>query len=127
MFDKLLILDQGGYPIYNGNPVDAVIYFKGLINHVNSNESECGVCGNVNPEQIFNIIDMKVVDEFGNHTPNRKVSPVDIFSHTTVKLLSIFIENKDSKLSLKQPRTEKISKAKSRLKNRRAKRKAVHE
>lgn len=28
MFDKLLILDQGGYPIYNGNPVDAIMYFK---------------------------------------------------------------------------------------------------
>ena len=28
MFDKLMILDVGGYPIYYGNPVDAVSYFK---------------------------------------------------------------------------------------------------
>ena len=35
MFDKLMILDLGGYPIYYGNPVDAVIYFKTLVNHVN--------------------------------------------------------------------------------------------
>ncbi|HAW52926.1 MAG TPA: ABC transporter, partial [Flavobacteriales bacterium] len=28
MFDKLLILDTGGYAIYNGDPVDAIIYFK---------------------------------------------------------------------------------------------------
>ncbi|MCB9188069.1 MAG: ATP-binding cassette domain-containing protein [Flavobacteriales bacterium] len=75
MFDKLMILDVGGYPIYNGNPVDAVIYFKKLVNHVNSDESECITCGNVNPEQIFNIIESKVVDEYGNLTPNRKVSP----------------------------------------------------
>lgn len=75
MFDKLLILDQGGYPIYNGNPVDAVIYFKTLVNHVNSNESECPACGNVNPEQIFNIIESKVVDEYGNLTDKRKVKP----------------------------------------------------
>lgn len=75
MFDKLLILDQGGYPIYNGNPVDAVIYFKTLVNHVNSNESECPTCGNVNPEQIFNIIESKVVDEYGNLTHNRKTKP----------------------------------------------------
>ena len=81
MFDKLIILDVGGYPIYNGNPVDAVIYFKKLVNHVNADESECGFCGNVNPEQIFNIIDMKVVDEYGNHTPNRKVSPVEWNKH----------------------------------------------
>ena len=75
MFDKLIILDVGGYPIYNGNPIDAVIYFKKLVNHVNADQSECGTCGNVNPEQIFNIIDMKVVDEYGNITPNRKISP----------------------------------------------------
>ena len=37
MFDKLLILDVGGYPIYTGNPVDAVMYFKDLINHAKSN------------------------------------------------------------------------------------------
>jgi ABC transport system ATP-binding/permease protein len=75
MFDTLLILDQGGYPIYNGNPVDAVIYFKKLVSHVNADESECHSCGNVNPEQIFNIIESKVVDEYGNLTDNRKVSP----------------------------------------------------
>ncbi len=74
MFDKLLILDVGGYPIYYGNPVDAVVYFKKMVNHVNSDESECPTCGNVNPEQIFNIIEGKVVDEYGNPTRNRKVS-----------------------------------------------------
>ncbi|MBN8702693.1 MAG: ATP-binding cassette domain-containing protein [Bacteroidetes bacterium] len=77
MFDKLMILDVGGYPIYYGNPVDAVIYFKTIINHVNSNESECPECGNVNPEQIFNIIESKVLDEYGNLTHNRKVSPLE--------------------------------------------------
>lgn len=75
MFDKLLILDQGGYPIYYGNPVDAVLYFKRMVNHVNADESECPTCGNVTPEQIFNIIESKVVDEYGNLTQNRKVSP----------------------------------------------------
>lgn len=75
MFDKLLILDLGGYPIYNGNPVEGVIYFKQLINHVNANESECPSCGNVNPEQIFNIIETKVLDEYGEPTQLRKVSP----------------------------------------------------
>ncbi len=81
MFDKLMILDVGGYPIYYGNPVDAVIYFKRLVNHVNSEESECRECGNVNPEQIFNIIETKVVDEYGNLTQNRKISPVEWGGH----------------------------------------------
>jgi ABC-type multidrug transport system ATPase subunit/uncharacterized tellurite resistance protein B-like protein len=77
MFDKLQILDVGGYPIYYGNPVDAVSYFKRLVNHVNSEESECWNCGNVNPELIFNIIESKVLDEYGNLTFNRKTSPAE--------------------------------------------------
>jgi len=88
MFDKLLILDQGGYPIYNGNPVDAVIYFKTLINHVNCNESECSECGNVNPEQIFNIIESKVVDEYGSLTSNRKIEPKQWNKHYVARLES---------------------------------------
>lgn len=77
MFDKLMILDVGGYPIYYGNPVDSVIYFKTVVNHANSNESECIECGNVNPEQVFNIIESKVLDEYGNLTLNRKMSPAE--------------------------------------------------
>jgi ABC-type multidrug transport system ATPase subunit len=77
MFDNLLILDTGGYPIYNGNPVDGVLYFKRLVNHVNADESECVTCGNVNSEQIFNIIESRVVDEYGNSTDNRKVAPTE--------------------------------------------------
>lgn len=81
MFDRLLILDQGGYPVFNGNPVESVTYFKGLINHVDSDESECPVCGNVNPEQIFNIIEAKVVDEFGHPTSKRKTSPEEWYTY----------------------------------------------
>lgn len=81
MFDKLMILDVGGYPIYYGNPVDAVSYFKRLVNHVNSEEAECWNCGNVNPEQIFNIIESKVLDEYGNLTYTRKNTPVEWNTH----------------------------------------------
>jgi len=77
MFDKLMILDVGGFPIYYGNPVDSVIYFKTAVNHVNCNESECVECGNVNPEQVFNIIESKVLDEYGNITRSRKISPAE--------------------------------------------------
>ena len=86
MFDKLMILDVGGYPIYYGNPVDSVIYFKTVVNHVNSNESECIECGNVNPEQVFNIIESKVLDEYGNITRNRKVSPSEWNVHYKDKI-----------------------------------------
>ena len=75
MFDKLVILDTGGYQIYYGNPVEAVVYFKSIINLINSQQGECPECGNVNPEQIFNIIETKVINEYGNFTTERKVSP----------------------------------------------------
>ncbi len=75
MFDKMIILDDGGYMIYYGNPVEAVMYFKRLDAQINSEIGECPTCGNVNPELLFNIIEAKVVDEFGNYTDSRKVSP----------------------------------------------------
>jgi ABC transport system ATP-binding/permease protein len=75
MFDKVIILDQGGHMAYFGNPVESVIYFKTLDAQINSSIGECPSCGNVNPETIFNIIDTQVVDEFGRYTEKRKVKP----------------------------------------------------
>jgi ABC-type multidrug transport system ATPase subunit/uncharacterized tellurite resistance protein B-like protein len=75
MFDNMMILDTGGYMIYYGNPVEGVMYFKRLDAQINSDVGECVTCGNVNPELIFNIIEAKVVDEYGKYTPKRKISP----------------------------------------------------
>lgn len=76
MFDKMIIMDTGGYPTFYGNPVRAVTYFKKATNQVDSNRGQCEVCGNVNPEQIFNIIEARVVDEYGQPTNKRKVTPM---------------------------------------------------
>ena len=75
MFDNMMILDVGGFMIFYGNPVEAVMYFKRLDQQINSELGECPTCGNVNPELIFNIIEARVVDEFGKYTPSRKVAP----------------------------------------------------
>ncbi len=75
MFDRMFILDVGGYPVYYGDPVEAVGYFKEISRQVDKQKGLCKMCGNVNPEQIFNIIDAKVVDEYGTETPKRKVRP----------------------------------------------------
>ena len=75
MFDRLLILDTGGYLIYSGDPVDSVIYFKTRSHQANWNESECHVCGNVNTEQVFNIVEANILDEYGNVTALRKQTP----------------------------------------------------
>jgi len=77
MFDKLVILDVGGYQIYYGNPVEAVTYFKSIVDMIDKEQGSCIECGNVNPEQIFNIIETKVVDEYGHLTDTRKILPED--------------------------------------------------
>ena len=81
MFDRLLILDTGGYLIYNGNPVDSIMYFKSKVQAADWNESECATCGNVNPEQVFNIIETSVLDEFGKLTHTRRISPKEWGEH----------------------------------------------
>ncbi|MFO7938506.1 MAG: ATP-binding cassette domain-containing protein [Bacteroidales bacterium] len=75
MFDHMMILDTGGYMVYYGNPVEGVMYFKRLDAQINSEVGECPTCGNVNPELIFNIIEAQVVDEYGQYTNKRKISP----------------------------------------------------
>ncbi len=75
MFDSLLILDTGGYLIYNGDPIDSIMYFKSRVQAADWNESECATCGNVNPEQVFNIVETSVLDEYGKITHTRKISP----------------------------------------------------
>jgi len=81
MFDRMLILDQGGYMVYYGNPVDAVVHFKTIDNQINADIGECGICGNVTPELIFDIIEAEVVDEFGQYTEIRKISPIEWEKH----------------------------------------------
>jgi ABC-type multidrug transport system ATPase subunit len=75
LFDKLWILDQGGRPIYTGNPLDAILYFKREVNHVNADICECSNCGNVNPEQVLEIVETKMIDPSGNFTAERRFSP----------------------------------------------------
>ncbi|MGE0077890.1 MAG: ATP-binding cassette domain-containing protein [Bacteroidales bacterium] len=105
MFDNMVILDTGGYMIYYGNPVEAVMYFKRLDMQINSDVGECPVCGNVNPELIFNIIEARVVDEFGRYTPTRKVSPHKWEEHfkENLRLQSIADETVEPPRSLNIP------------------------
>ncbi|ADR21972.1 hypothetical protein MATR_03930 [Marivirga tractuosa] len=95
MFDKLVILDVGGFQIYYGNPVEAVLYFKNQINTIDKDQAACIECGNVNPEQIFNIIETKVVNEYGKATDERKISPKKWFSLFENQLNIPKVENPD--------------------------------
>jgi ABC-type multidrug transport system ATPase subunit len=75
MFDKLWVLDKGGYPVYTGNPVDGIVYFKKLSGFADASEGECPTCGYVNPEQILDIIEARKIDEHGRYSQERKIQP----------------------------------------------------
>ncbi len=77
MFDKMILLDTGGYPIYYGNPVEAIAYFKRATSQVGSDNGQCKTCGTVTPELLFNIIEARVVNEYGEYTGVRKIAPAE--------------------------------------------------
>lgn len=85
MFDKMYIMDTGGFPVFYGNPVAAVSYFKKATNQVDGDRGQCPTCSNVNPEQVFNIIEARVVDEYGQLTNKRKVTPAQWYEQFRAK------------------------------------------
>ena len=75
LFDRLWLLDKGGYPVFDGNPIDAITYFKEAANYADAETSACPTCGNVNPEIVLNIIDEKALNNSGEISDKRKMSP----------------------------------------------------
>lgn len=93
LFDKLLILDTGGYPVYYGNPIDALSYFKELNENLNHLNNECPQCGHIHVDDIFTIIDSKLYDEYGFESNKRKIEP---------KEWNIFFKRSQTKFDLKE-------------------------
>ncbi len=77
MFDRIMILDRGGYLIFYGNPNETVTWFKTRTNLANALEDQCITCGNVDTDQLLRIIESKVVNEYGRPTHVRRVSPAE--------------------------------------------------
>ncbi|RAV97848.1 ATP-binding cassette domain-containing protein [Pseudochryseolinea flava] len=102
MFDSLIIMDVGGFQIYYGNPVEAVIYFHEIIHAANKTPGPCPECGNINPEQIFSIIETKIVNEYGRLTNTRKVSPGQWYQYFKQKIRVGRVEHTQATLSVAQ-------------------------
>ena len=75
MLDRLFMLDAGGHPIYWGYPLEAIRHFNALSSRVHADQVECSNCGNVNPEQLFDIVEARTVDEYGKKTGARQTTP----------------------------------------------------
>ncbi len=86
LFNKIWIFDKGGYPIYQGNPLDALIYFKEADSFVDYKDVECPVCGNVHPEEVLEIVEEKIVNEFGKYEHQRKTKPEEWYTLFRVNL-----------------------------------------
>jgi len=98
LFDRVLILDKGGYVIFKGNPIDAIIYFKTLSNYVNAEEGHCISCGSVMPEEILQIVEAREVDEYGKLTKERRVPPEEWYR--------IYKDKIESKQEIKPEKSE---------------------
>ncbi len=86
MFDRLWVMDRGGYMVYDGDPVEAIVYFKTETSQANAAESECPTCGNVETDEILEIVEAKVVDTDGRRGTDRQVSPVEWYHRYRQKM-----------------------------------------
>jgi ABC transport system ATP-binding/permease protein len=87
MFDRLWLLDKGGYMIYDGDPVEALVYFKTETSQANAAESECPSCGNIETDNILQIIEVKVIDNDGRSGKERQVSPKEWYEKYRNKMM----------------------------------------
>jgi ABC-type multidrug transport system ATPase subunit len=89
MFDRLWILDKGGYMIYDGDPVEALVYFKTETSQANAAESECPNCGNVEADNILQIVEVKVIDNDGKPGRERQISPLEWYERYKKKMMPV--------------------------------------
>jgi ABC transport system ATP-binding/permease protein len=89
MFDKLWLLDKGGYMIYDGDPVEALVYFKTETSQANAAESECPNCGNVETDNILHIVEVKVIDNSGLPGKERQISPKEWYEKYKKKMMPV--------------------------------------
>ncbi len=70
MFDKLWILDESGYPIFNGNPGLARDYFSG---HLSLPETR-GTAEELTPDHLLELVNFRLSDSSGK-VGKRKINP----------------------------------------------------
>lgn len=75
LLNQLIIMDYGGYQIFDGIPSEAITHFKKSLEYANPDDQECPTCGNIKVEQIFETIESQVVNELGIPTNERKFTP----------------------------------------------------
>lgn len=112
MFDQLIILDAGGYQVYYGNPAEALVYFKTIVNMVNKDQGACMECGNIKSEQIFNILESKIVNEYGRFTDRRKINPIQWNEYFSEKIEVPDVERVNEPIEVSQKNPKRLQQMK---------------
>jgi ABC-type multidrug transport system ATPase subunit len=98
LFDKLLVLDKGGLPIYSGSRHSALNFFlkllpEGLSAKFSSENA-------ISPDIIFNILDLKLPDSESKYESNRYVDSETLYkSQYNQNLKAIHESRKRMKIS----------------------------
>jgi ABC-type multidrug transport system ATPase subunit len=87
LFDRLWLLDKGGYMVYDGDPVEALVYFKTETSQANATESECPNCGNIDTDNILQILEVKVINTEGFPGKERQVKPAEWYEKYRKKMM----------------------------------------
>lgn len=88
MFDKILIIDEGGYPVYFGQPVKAIEHFRKILNKVDKNSL---IETRHNPAVILKMIEEAQFDENGIVSNRRKYSASNFYK--------IFVDDKPKSIN----------------------------
>ena len=107
MFDALWVLDKGGRPVFQGNPQDALKYFRSAVYLAGGSQGTCSSCGSLNPEQIFDILEIKELDGLGRATAKRRTDPAKWHNRYLEKIqnkidLNFGEHSKDLSIALKR-------------------------
>lgn len=75
LFDKLLFIGQGGYAVYYGPAMQIPSYLKNALKLADAHENECQTCGNLNPDDIFHLVQTRQIANRERKETKRIFSP----------------------------------------------------
>lgn len=108
LFDKLIIMDKGGYPIYIGHPGEACKYLSEKAHTIETTKANENISES---ERILEIVENTTINEFGNSTNVRKILPVEWYKHyvksASVKESKQPVNDKSAEINEKVKKTTK--------------------
>lgn len=75
LLDKLLLLDKGGYPVYQGHAMEAPAWFREQAGYVEEPGEEGLTAAQIDPDEMLRILEARHVDEYGEYTAERIRTP----------------------------------------------------